>query len=129
MPNAITVTIDGLDELERALLDSLPKQARSAMRLSLKDAGEFMRDAIAAKAPRKTGFLAEHILVKARTSVRDDEGDASVGPSRDAYYAQFVEFGSIHNQPAHPFIRPAFEENKEGWLDVFADKLRERLGL
>ncbi len=129
MPPSISVKIDGLDELERALLDGLPKQARAAMRGSLADAGEFMRLAIVLKAPSRTGFLARHIVTKTRTSVRDDEGDVSIGPSREAYYAQFVEFGSIHNRPARPFIRPAFEENKETWLDYFATKLRERLGL
>ena len=134
MPNTVSVTVEGLDELENALLELLPKKARAAMRGSLGASGDFMVAAMSAKirsAPfkRPTGFAAEHIVKKVSTSVRDDEGNVSVGPSREAYYLQFDEFGSIHNRPAVPTIRPTFEENKEPWLDNFADNMRERLGL
>jgi len=124
-----TIRIEGLGQLEDALLNRTVRQARTAMRSALNASGNFMRVAIALKAPSRTGFLARHIVTKTKLSVREDEGTVSVGPSRDAYYAQFLEFGSIHNKPPRPFIGPAFQANKEIMAEYFARKLREELQL
>jgi HK97 gp10 family phage protein len=129
MANLVSCRVDGLAELEDALLNQTVKKARSSMRSALECAGEFMRLMVVLKAPSRTGYLALHIVKKVTLSGRQDTGTVSIGPSREAFYAQFDEFGSIHNKPPQPFIRPAFEENKETWLDVFGRKLSEALGL
>jgi HK97 gp10 family phage protein len=130
MPNLVSCTVTGLAELENAMLEQTPKKARSAMREALEFAGEFMRVSIAlAVKSSRSGYLARHIVKKITLSTRNDAGTVSIGPSRDAYYAAFVEFGSIHNRPPEPFMRPAFESNKERMLDAFARKLKEALGL
>jgi HK97 gp10 family phage protein len=130
MPNTVTCKVEGLDDLEKSLLELKPKKARSAMREALEFAGEFMRLMIAlAVQHSRSGYLAQHIVKKITLSTKNDAGTVSIGPSKDAYYAQFVEFGSIHNRPPEPFIRPAFEQNTDKMLDAFSKKLREALGL
>lgn len=129
MPKFVTCKVEGLDELENGLLELEPKKARSAMREAMDFAGDFMRVSMALLAPSASGFLARHIVSKITLSGKNDEATLSVGPSKEAYYGQFDEFGSIHNKPPQPFIRPAFEQNKDKWLDVFATKLRDALGL
>jgi HK97 gp10 family phage protein len=129
MPSFVSCKVEGLDELEDALLDLEPKKARAAMREAMDFAGTFMRVTMALLAPSASGFLARHIVSKITLSAKKDEAELSVGPSREAYYGVFDEFGSIHNKPPQPFIRPAFEQNKEKWLDVFSSKLRDALGL
>jgi HK97 gp10 family phage protein len=130
MSNTISCKVDGLADLEDALLNKTVKKARGSMREALEFAGEFMRVCVAlAVKHSQSGYLARHIVKKITLSGKNDAGTVSVGPSKDAYYAQFVEFGSIHNKPPEPFIRPAFESNKDKMLDAFARKLREALGL
>jgi HK97 gp10 family phage protein len=124
-----TIRIEGLQQLEYALLNKTVRQARAAMRSALSDSGNFMRIAIALKAPSRTGFLARNMVTKTKLSTKEDEGTVSVGPSREAYYAQFLEFGSIHNQPPRPFISTIFNQNKEVMANYFAKRLREELEL
>jgi HK97 gp10 family phage protein len=38
------------------------------------------------------------------------------------FYARFLEFGTSH-QPAYPFLRPAFEENKSALPSLIRDEL------
>lgn len=125
----VSVKIEGLKELEEALLDRSVKHARQGMRAGLESAGEFMRISQARRVPSRSGFLARNIVKKIRLSTKLDEGDVSIGPSRSAYYGQFNEFGSIHNRPPEPFMRPAFEEDGETMVEYFARKLKEALGL
>lgn len=129
MAESVSCKIEGLDELEDALLNQTTKKARSGMREALQAVGDFLRLAMVLKVPSRTGFLARHIISKITLSTKQDEGTVSVGPSKEAFYAQFVEFGSIHNRPPEPFMRPAYDENKEKAVDVFAQKLRNFLGL
>jgi HK97 gp10 family phage protein len=67
------------------------------------------------------------ILDKARKngSVRNlqSEGDSFIVPRN---YAHLVEFGhgGPHPAPAHPFMRPAFDEGKAAAIQAVADKIR-----
>ena len=38
------------------------------------------------------------------------------------FYARFLEFGTSH-QPAYPFLRPAFEEDKSSLPELIRDDL------
>ena len=125
----LTIKIEGLAELEDALLNKTVREARSAMRAALRDAGNVMRNAIAQRAPIRTGFLAKNIVTKIQLSVKEDEGKVSVGPSRQAFYAGFIEFGTKKLQPPRPFITTAFTENKEEMAEAFTRRLRQELGL
>jgi HK97 gp10 family phage protein len=129
MGKTVTVKIEGLKELEDALLNQAPKDVRKAVRNVLKDAGAWMAAQMAAVAPRRTGFLAMHIVSKVSISSKKDQATVSVGPSSDAWYSQFEEFGSVHNRPPQPFIRRTFEQSAEAWLDKVVSGLKSALGL
>jgi len=128
MPSVMTVKVEGLKQLEDALLEETPKQVRSQIRGALKYCGQWMAEKIAALAPVRTGFTARHIIYKIRMNSKKDEALLAVGPTRDAWYSTFSEFGSVHNKPPHPFIRPAFDMNADSWLELLTAKLKEALG-
>lgn len=70
--------------------------------------GEVLRDAVAAEAPRKRGFLAEHIGATA-PSIAGGQAEVRIGPSGDAFY------GGIINQGAKPHtIRPFAPKKRRG---------------
>lgn len=52
-----------------------------------------------------------------------DKGDVS-----EVFYGKFIEFGSSH-QPAHPFLAPAYENNKQEAKEIIKKVLKEGLGL
>ena len=73
---------------------------------------------------RIPGFLRDHIGTKLSIRAKSDKGNAMVGPVKKAYWGLFAEFGT-KNQPARPFMRPAYESAKQTALDTFIAKLRE----
>ncbi len=129
MARLIECKVEGLQGLERALTETTVKKARSALREAAEKAAEFMRVSLVLAAPSLSGFLARHFVSKISLSARNDTVTASVGPSREAYYAQFVEFGSVHNEPPQPFIRQTFNNAGPKQLEVFIKTLKEALGL
>lgn len=68
-------------------------------------------------------FTSEHIVtVRGRGKSRGNtKTKQSIAP-----HAHFVEFGTV-NMPAEPFLRPAFETEKERAAAAIADKLRQRI--
>jgi HK97 gp10 family phage protein len=137
MIEPVTVTISGMDEIDRKLRELGPKLARRTMRKALKAAGEVFVAAQKMRAPvgpgRKTGRsqhpagnLRDSIRSVTRVSARYEEGAVLAGPTRHAFYAMFQEFGTRH-QPSRPFITPAFDESKEAAKDKFIKTLREGL--
>jgi HK97 gp10 family phage protein len=141
--STVTVSIAGLDELNARLHEEAPKVAKKVLRLAGRRGGEIIRSAIAQAAPRDTGFLEEHIVMK--TTVRDTGMTVVIWPQGDAGYfkgaerhgnkvefkgsphyaavaARMAEFGSKH-EAAQPFIGPAFDGSADEALDVFVDEL------
>ncbi len=127
MAGLVTCEIDGLDELEHELLVATPERARKGMRDGLGWFGDWMAGLIAAAAPRLTGFLSLNIVKKVTISAKKDQGIVAIGPSKKAWYASLVEFGSKHNVPPNPFIRRTFEQNGLAGIDGFAEKVKESL--
>jgi len=132
MADAVTIKIEGLEQLSSQISEFPDKLVRKGVRNALRAGGEVLREAISAGAPRsmdithghEPGFLADHIGMKVKTSVTNDTGSILVGPVKKAFYAMFAEFGTKH-QAALPFIRPAFEGSGPSALDAFVDSLRE----
>lgn len=86
---------------------------------------------------REFGVIAANIQVQAKPE-GDYAGVATVGPGGKAFWARFLEFGTAssarsgkkrahHATRAYPFIRPAFESQKDAVLEKFTDDLREQL--
>lgn len=140
-----TVRLEGAKELIAAL-KALPKEIASknggpVRRALLKAAQVFVVDA-RARAPRGSDerasfsnlFRGKHKFGTLKASIRakrDPDPRSSgvterytVGPTRKAWYAHLVEFGTV-KQSAQPFMRPAYEHNKAEALNVFMLALAE----
>lgn len=112
----------------------------------LKEQAESMVEAAKAKAPVDTGELRDSIHVidynepgfvgyrvvadagakrlKASRWDRANQQRVYTGGLREAApYAHMVEFGSVHNQPARPFLGPALVEKSDETLKAVQDKL------
>jgi HK97 gp10 family phage protein len=152
---AQVIAVSGLRELEAQLLaigqEYGPKAALSPVRRALGKAGKIVQASAQAKVHRKSGTLAENIIVT--TYRKPPEGQIGVkvtvrakakgykSNSRNVrsgkiglnynfygplFYGSFLEFGTSH-QPAYPYMRPAFEENKNMLPGLIRDELAKAI--
>lgn len=148
----ITVEIEGLKELQAALLELPRKTAKNALRSAVNAGAAVVRKEARQKAPVYTGavsaghpppgtlkrsviqkFIKEqsndfqstfYVTVRKGKKYRGQGKKANL--SQDAYYAYFVEYGTA-KMAAQPFLRPAFEATKEQALQAMLTKLKERI--
>jgi len=151
----MTAEVQGLKELSRAM-GMLKKSiaTRTAKRALSAGAGPIAKRARKnapvlqePTATRKKGTIKKNIRVKVRKR-RDGQYEATIwvkglGKKKielfkqetgkegkdnpdDPWYWWFQEFGTAEH-PAQPFMRPAFETEKNASLDAIAGKLREDL--
>lgn len=134
MADALSIKLDGVDELKRALAEAATTIRTKAVRGALREAGKVIQAAARAAAPvlavptktRTPGTVKKNILVRASKFARQ-AGDEGVyinvrgirGKARvkklgrggaknpnDPYYWRFLEFGT-RKMAARPFLRPA----------------------
>ena len=130
---AQTVKVEGLRELDRAL-GQLPKSTgKAVLRRTLTKAGQPIADAAEAKVPVLTGALQISIGVGTKLTRRQSKlhrklfksdkasAEVFVGAGGLAQATQ-VEFGNEH-QAAEPYMRPAWDGNKDKALDIIATEL------
>lgn len=110
-----TITVQGLEEA-KAKMKALGYAVDGVVDEAIKTAAEPMRQAVADKAPVKSGRLAAGIKLE-----RHDKGEWRIGP--DKYYGYFQELGTVHHSP-HPFVRPGFEAERRSTRERFADFIR-----
>ena len=138
----VTVKIEGLEELRRALQEAGPKLAKRAMRKALRKGAEVFVEAAKSRAPvlkegtpqRRPGELRDSIDASIKLSTKEEKGVAHIGPKSEkgkgsqqpGVYGMFVEFGSVHG-PAQPYMRPAFEGSRERALEVVQNEIRDGL--
>lgn len=136
--------IDGLSDLITSLNELTDRVQNNIVRSGVRSGAAVIRDAIKAKAPVLTGKTKKSIKVKAiggkksnkdlvtfkvRTGVITEfnqNGDAS--QPRHVNYAKQLEFGNS-KIPAHPFIRPAFEEVEQQVLEATIEKIKMRVNV
>jgi HK97 gp10 family phage protein len=114
--------LHGVKELERAL-KQLPKAtAKTVLRRAASKALQPVAVDAEQRAPRLRGELAESVDVTTKL-IRTQPGPTSkrgvtvyVGPT--APHGHLVEFGTSHS-PAQPFLRPAWDGNKDLVLSIF----------
>ena len=70
------------------------------------------------KNPEAYGLTESYVIRVKNGNSRDDK--------RGAFYWRFVEFGTV-KQSAQPFLRPAFELGKQGFLDAFTEDLTKAI--
>ncbi len=131
------VRIDGLRELEAALANLPKATGKNVLRRVLKKASAGTVADAQANAPRDTGGLSQSIIIGARlngrqTSLnRKEAGSRSavemfIGPSyakgKGGRHGHLLEFGTV-KMPAQPFMRPAWDANKDAALRSISDDL------
>jgi HK97 gp10 family phage protein len=70
------------------------------------------------KNPAAEGLTESYIVRVKNGNSRKDE--------RGAFYWRFIEFGTV-KQAAQPFLRPAFELGKQGFVDEFTNDLTKAI--
>jgi HK97 gp10 family phage protein len=127
----ITVRVEGMEEILRDLRKA-KADVQGEARAVLKEQAKVIRDDARSRCPEDTGTLKRSV----RSSVSREKLDASVSAGgkvrgKDAYYAQFVEFGTKHS-PAQPFLYPAGraheKETEEKLVEVLTDAVRKGAG-
>lgn len=138
MADGLTITLDGVDELKRALKDASVQIRTKAVRGALREAGKVIQGAARAAAPvlavptarRKSGTVKKNIFTRVSKFAKQDGnegvyinvrsirgaarvkrlGKAGAANPNDPYYWRFLEFGTRKMAP-RPFLRPAATAN------------------
>lgn len=134
--------VTGLAELNRTLQQFAVKTEKKVLRGMIRAACKPVVDAARAMAPtlkeadprRIPGALKKSIrtMSTAQRGSMVKGGVAAGGRARlkgndaDAFYASFVEYGTV-NTPPKPFMRPAADSQIGAALDAAAAYVRERL--
>lgn len=119
----IRLSIDGIDDLEKALRAVGKKAAREAALVAVQHAAQPIVDAAKALAPKDTGALRDSIGWRVKPYRRGDRALAVIGPQskyrggdgrQPAKYAHLAEFGHAKagggTVAAKPFMRPAIAQ-------------------
>lgn len=132
--------LSGGPELQAALRELDEKVAKRIARAALKAGAMPMLHAARSKAPIDTGLTVESLKIatgnrkgKLSARVQTKSGDYK----GKTFYASFVEYGHYQGSrklgnarkwiEARPFMRPAFDENKERSVGIVTDALRAGL--
>lgn len=128
----MTVRVEGLKELQQALLELPKATGRNVVRRALRNAGEPMANTMKARVPVEEGHLKNSIGVGTKLTRRQkslhkkkSEVELFVGAGADPA-AHLVEFGSVHNSP-EPFVRPAWDSGKGGALERIRGELANEI--
>jgi len=118
--------LEGVENLLTEL-DKLGKEGEKIERITLVKAGDKVKDAIVNEAPHRTGNLKKNIKV---SNIKRIDGAAMIDvyPSKDAFYAPFLEFGTT-SMKADPFMSRGYENSKEEVEDLIVEEIKKGLGL
>lgn len=143
------VEVKGLRELNAALAELPERIAKNVLRGSVAAGAAVIRKEAVKRAPIYTGPVAQGhpppgTLKRAiyqtqvrelsgllkqtfKVAVRRGKGAATKsGKSLDAYYARFVEYGTV-KMTARPFMRPAFDSQKLNAIEAMKQYLAKRI--
>ncbi|MBO0750436.1 MAG: HK97 gp10 family phage protein [Porphyrobacter sp.] len=123
------VKIEGFRELEAALADLPKATGKNVLRRVLKKAADPIERDAAANAPVRTGKLRDDVKTGTRLTRRQAAQQRKLGKSEVEVHVGVAnpaglqtEFGNAH-QPAQPWMRPAWDANKEGALATIGSEL------
>lgn len=127
------IRVEGLAQVVAAMEEMSAATNRNVCRRALRAGGQPIADTASRAAPERRGVLSLSIVVsptlnrrEKRAKLKASESEMYVGPAGGAgatYYASHVEFGTIDTR-AQPYMRPAWEGQKETALRVIAEALR-----
>lgn len=118
--------LEGVENLLTEL-GKLGKEGEKVERVTLVKAGEKVKDSIEREAPSRTGNLKKNIKIT-RLKRLDGAVFVEVYPSKDAFYAAFLEFGTT-KMKADPFMSRGYENSKEDVEDLIVEEIKKGLGL
>lgn len=132
-----SVVIENQHVVERLLRDLGVKLERKIIRSAMRKGMKPMLDATKKNAPVDTGLMRKSLVVRAlknkpgRIALRIGfkNVDAIVQKSskdpkkKRWFYPAVVEYGG-KNRTAHPFMRPAFDSNKQQSIDTINKEVR-----
>ena len=142
----MSLKLEGVKDLDKALKAMATTTAKGTARRAMQKALEPVAEAARAGAPRASGKLIESIGVSAkltkrqaklsRKAVGKDELTMHVGAT--GRHAHLVEFGTgpryhkksgkfVGVMPPQPFMRPAWDANRQGVLGSLADHLSSEI--
>ena len=154
----VTVKVTGFEGVNNALMRLGPKLARQSLKKGFRAVGEMWKTELVSRAPigsalnddSHPGELKDSIAIKIKTRGGGKNGSPArgyvvVGPKWGSWtgrkrggfdiespglYAKFVEFGlDKKNYTTHPFMRPTWDATNEKALALFAETLKQDLGL
>lgn len=101
------IEIEGLEELQKKLKDNV--QLDDVKRV-VRHHGSELQKGMQQKADFKMGYATGQTKRSIGLEIRNSGFDAEVGPETE--YSPYVEYGTRF-MSAQPFVRPAFNEQKE----------------
>ena len=124
-----TITIKGMPSLRRVLRVA-PDEMKKPLQEAVLESLDIVEADMKLNVPRDSGALASVITSKPQR----DKMSGRVGPGvkgkkdmrKAGWRAHFIEFGTV-NQPAQPFVAPAFDKNKSYILKRLQDGVSEAL--
>lgn len=156
MKSGAKFTIDGLAELDAALADMSKATARNTLRRAGKVALDPVAQAATAMAPRRSGGLAESIVVSEKLSKSQAKKARKVAKKSGAHFAEvhigpkwpegahahLVEFGTKERSyvtrsgvevntgstAPHPFMRSAWDMRRSGVLKSLGQQIAAEIG-
>ena len=138
---ADTRNLTGFKEMAKKLRDLGPRVGRKHLRAATSKGAAVIRKKARELAPVDTGEMRKDIQQKRERTSGDHVASYSVytrsgkrsrlsGKARnvdkDSFYWKFQEFGTAKQAP-QPFMRPAFESEKENAVDVLGAELDKRI--
>lgn len=104
------IQIEGIKELQK----ELKKRADiSDIKFVVRQNGSELQKRMQKKADFKKGYQTGTTKRSIGLEIKDSGMTADVGPTTD--YAEYLEFGTRFME-AQPFVRPAFEEQKDQFI-------------
>ena len=122
------VIIEGLAELKDALRQLPDATAKNVLRRVA--ATQLKPIVVLARtlAPRKSGKLANSIVVSTKLTSRQRPTNTQIGDDVEMFagaesrHAHLIEYGSVKMRP-HPFMRPAWDASKAEFFNAIYDSL------
>jgi len=123
MAVAASIEVRGLKELERKLRRLPEAVAGEALKRAMEKAAEPLEKSMKDKAPVKTEALKKSVQTD---TVKDSRSEVQVNVGPSKFYSHMIEFGTTHSR-AIPFIRPAFDAEKERVVRIFSSELKKNI--
>lgn len=129
-----TFSVDGVEDVRRALAQLPKSQSRTAMRRVLRKAAKPMVAPARAAAPVDEGQLRDSIRVGTKLTPRQKglhrrekmEAEVFFGPTDPKGF--LVEFGTRHSE-ARPFLRPVWDAEREAVLERVRRGIMHEIGV